>query len=142
MNVWAWVRIMIVAAFILMGLLLPAQPAAKPPIQWQDLGIIFAFIPVGLLFVVGLQALNRRSAIVWRYPSWWVNPFNVSEPLQFFHLGGYSFLAYGMGVLLQLSISNRLFYPEAFIGLIIGAGALLGVHICTLVFRRKMKDST
>ena len=102
------------------------------------LAVVSLFGIVGLLFVIGIQASNPLSAKSWRYPSWSANPFSLSEPLQFFHLAGYFFLAMVLGRVAQLvvtgeSVGFELLFPVAF-----GSGCIVGVHVCTMVFRKKM----
>jgi hypothetical protein len=117
---------------------MPPEPAAVPPVEWDALPVVLVLIPFSLLFVIWLQYINPRSAPVWRYPEWKINPFKLSEPLQFFHLGAFVCLAQGIGFLVKLAITRTPVFPEALIGVIMGAGTLLGVRLCTLVFRKKM----
>jgi hypothetical protein len=50
---------------------------------------------IAMVFVVGLQAINSRSAAVWTKPDWRVNPFSLKQPLQFFHMTGFTALSPG-----------------------------------------------
>ena len=138
MKTWAIVRGALLAAAFLQGALGNQVLAPAEGVSVPLLFLVFGFGIIGMLFVVGVQRLNPRSAQSWRYPNWSVNPFSLREPLQFFHLGGFFFLACGgggtLGQLLrgeQLGLAN-LFLPA------FGAGLLGGVYVCTLVFRSKM----
>jgi len=102
-----------------------APPPEDSPLP--ILGVIFIFGVVGMLFVVGIQAVNPRSASVWRYPSWSINPFLLKEPLQFFHFGGYYFLALGVGVLVRHLVTPHTIGPDSFFLLSLALGMLAGV---------------
>jgi hypothetical protein len=140
MNTWFMVRAGLVgAAFVLAALstqaLAPVGGASVPMLL-----AVFAFGIVGMLFIVGVQRLNPRSARVWRYPNWSINPFVLREPLQFFHLGGFFFLAGGAGSALgQLFRGQALGLASLFLPAF-GAGILIGVYACTFVYRAKMES--
>lgn len=142
MNSWAWIRFALVIAGFVGSLFMPPEPAAVPSLQWGTLAVVIVLMPVSLLFVVWLQFINPRSAAVWRYPRWGINPFMFSEPLQFFHLAAFVCLAQGLGFLIKLGMTRTPVFPEALIGLIMGVGMLLGLRLCTVVFRRKMAHGT
>jgi hypothetical protein len=63
----------------------------------------------------------------------------MREPLQLFHLGGFVFLAAGVGALLRASLTSRVLTVEPIIFTFGGFGILAGVWCCTRVFRRKME---
>jgi hypothetical protein len=92
-----------------------------------------------ILFVVGLQAVNPWSASVWRRPSWCLNPFQAKEPLQFFHLGAFHFMAGGVVGLAAALFRGPAGVPLAVSLIAIGCGIWLGVRLCMVVFRRKMQ---
>lgn len=142
MKTWPILRVILILAALLQGLLLDgvAPPPEDSPLP--ILGVIFIFGVVGMLFVVGIQAFNPRSASVWRYPSWSINPFLLKEPLQFFHFGGYYFLALGVGVLVRHLVTSHTVGPDSFFLLSLALGILAGVWACTIVFRRKMSHGT
>jgi len=139
MNAWPFIRGGLVAASFLGG-------ALGTDRRYVDFGYgllemaaaVFVFGIVGMLFVVGIQAFNPRSDVEWSYPSWTSNPFKLGQPLQFFHLCGYFFLAAGVGALLRAFFvhATLLVEPVAFASW--GAGILAGVWCCTRAFRRKM----
>ncbi len=138
MNNWLIVRLAIVALSLLDGVVSDhlVQPFEGAPAFL--LLIVFGFGVVGMLIVVGIQRINPSSSSIWRYPSWSINPFLLREPLQFFHLGGFFFIALGTGSVLRSLYSEQslnialLFLP------VLGVGILVGVYTCTLVFHSKM----
>jgi FtsH-binding integral membrane protein len=140
MNHWTWMRITLVVVSFISAFFMPLAPAASPPVEWSVLLVMLILIPFSLLFVIWLQFINPRSAPLWRYPEWNVNPFKFSEPLQFFHLGAFLLLAGGTGDLIKLAITRAPIFPEALVGPIVGAGVLLGIKLCTIVFRNKMSN--
>ena len=138
MTPWAYLRLAIVAASFVGGAFGASRLSDQGVPTFQSLLFIFAGGIFGMLFVIGIQRMNPRSAAAWRYPSWLVNPFTMREPLQFFHLGGYFFLASGVGSLLRWYFvrTTPLFEPLLFTAW--GCGVLIGVRLCTIVFRGKM----
>lgn len=139
MRVWLIVRWALITASAVGAFFVPLGPQASPPIGWSALLAIFAFCPIGLLFVLGLQVINPRSAKAWLHPSWHLNPFNFRQPLQFFHLGAYVCLAQALVVLVRLVVSQTSFYIEALVPLAMAAGVLLGLKLVMLVFRAKIE---
>jgi hypothetical protein len=83
MNTWFLVRLFLIGVALLQGAL--SNQALAPPegVSATLVLAIFVFGFVGMLFIVGIQRFNPRSAAVWRYPAWTVNPFLLREPLQF-----------------------------------------------------------
>lgn len=92
-NVWLVIR----AAVLLLGILSAQSfvPGPKSPFAGGSdtlLLVFFGFGVIAMLLVVGLQAINPQSAGVWTKPNWYVNPFSLKQPLQFFHLMGFYFI--------------------------------------------------
>lgn len=139
MNSWSALRVILIFAALLQGTFMEgvAPPPEDSPLP--ILAFIFFFGILGMLFVVGIQAINPRSANVWRHPSWHINPFLIKEPLQFFHFGGHYFLALGIGVLIRHSVISPPLGPNSFFLLSLASGMLVGVWACTVAFRRKMR---
>ncbi len=142
MSKWKLLRIGLIVFVAVSSLFTPLEPQAKPPIGWAELGAIFIFIPLGLLFVIGIQAVNPLSAKVWRKPDWNLNPFNLRDPVQFFYFGAFLMLAQGIVTLCRFPFSNASFYPESLIPLVMGVGMLLSVQIIMFAFRSKYCENT
>lgn len=142
MKTWVIVRVILLILAFFQGVF-SSQVSAPPEGGTTTLLLsVFGFGVFGMLFVVGIQRINPRSAPIWRYPSWFINPFLLSEPLQFFHLGGYFFLVIGAGsVLRQLFLGQDLGLSILFMPAF-GAGILSGVYACTFVYRGKMQRLT
>jgi hypothetical protein len=135
---WFYIRLAIVAAAFLGGILGQGRDLNTGYTAAQLAMATFAFGVFAMQFVIGIQAFNARSAPVWRYPSWRANPFTMREPLQFFHLGGYYFLASGVGGLLHVAVDGSLPVTEPIMFASTGAGVICGVWLCCRLFRRKM----
>jgi hypothetical protein len=139
MSAWSYVRGATVTASFLGGLFGTARSVDFGMPLSYIAAAVFAFGVVGMLFVIGIQAFNPRSDAIWSYPGWVLNPFTMRQPLQFFHFGGYSFLAAGIGALLRSVFVRGTPLVEPIVFAFWGAGILVGVWCCTRVFRRKMK---
>jgi len=137
MNIWIAVRTIIILAAVIGSLFTPLGPQAQPPIEWDILWVFAVFCPMGLLFIIGLQYLNPKSAPIWSRPSWRENPFNFRNPLQFFHLGAYVFVAQGIVTLLRVMASSVKIYPEVFVFIIIGLSTIVGLKLCVILFKGK-----
>ena len=142
-NKWFCIRMTLVLAGGYSGLSITSPDVvASSNVDWEACLIIVLFAPLALLLVVGIQAINPCSAKVCRKPSWTINPFLFKEPLQFFHLGAYHFMAGGIVGSLSLFYRGTEAAPLAMLMLSIGAGVWLGVQLCILIFRKKMGNST
>jgi hypothetical protein len=138
MKTWFIVRLALVAASFLQGAFIDLPLALSEDVSAQSLLFIFGFGILGMLFVVGFQRFNPRSAPTWRYPSWHINPFLLREPLQFFHLGAFIMFAVVAGDALRSVILGQPLQLSLLLPLVFGAGILVGVYACTFVFRSKM----
>ena len=141
MNVWTIIRLALVVLAAVAPFFLPTESQPFQSITWQFLVVIVVALPLMLLFIVGIQAINPYSAPVWNRPSWSVNPFSTREPLQFFYFAAFVFVASGIGAVARLLALGVGSYVEALLPLVIGFGVLLGVALCMLVYRSKMAKS-
>ena len=137
---WLYARIGLVTVGGLSGISITSpEVVAKSNVDWSACVVLFLVCPFMLLFVVGIQAVNPLSAAVWRKPSWYINPFLVKEPLQFFHLAAFHFMVGGLVGIATLPFRSASAAPLAISLLSIGAGVWLGVGLCMLVFSKKME---
>ena len=141
MNIWRYIRIAAVVAFFIGGLL-GDHRKVDPGYSLGFIAIfLFSGMALGMLFVIGIQAFNPRSAPTWRYPRWGYSPFGMREPLLFFHFGGCLFLASGIGGLLRFAVDRSTPLFDTVMIASGGAGILAGVWLCTLIFHRKMEPN-
>jgi len=104
---------------------------------------IFAllFYPLGLIFVIGIQAVNPFSAPRWTKPSWRSNFLNLRDPLHFFHFFAFAGLAGAAGSALgSLAVQGRLDFLVVAMQALAGLGILAGVRLCLRVYRFKYQD--
>ena len=106
---------------------------------------LFGFLAffVGL-FVQGWFFIYRGGTrYIWRRPSWYENPFSNpfmhTQPLQFFHMGGFAFMAMGLVMLASGRWDWSRGVPSALIVFGSGLGVWTYVSAFCLVFGRKME---
>ncbi len=141
-RVWFFGRLVVLVVCFLGGLLGDQRQEFQQPLTLNLVAYLFFFTTFGMLFVIGLQRWNPRSAAVWRYPSWSSNPFTSREPLQFFWFGGSFLLASGMGAMVRDLLSKPAPLFESGMLVTFGTGTLVGVWLCTVVFRGKMERAS
>lgn len=84
-----------------------------------------------------------RRVEPWMLPSWFLNPFQLSQPFQFFQLAGFGLLALGFSQALHREVDGRSLHPagwpvEALAGAF-GIGILLGIHWATRAYRSRFQ---
>jgi len=127
MKFLRWIIIGVLIAGVLSGpSALEAGAAAQPPIAWSDIPFVFFGSVFGMLFVIGIQLFRSDSK-----PSLWALYFFVPVSLWFASSG----LSAAILAIARGSVS-----PSAFLFVSVGAGALLGVWACWLIFRRRFKN--
>ena len=115
------------------------QSHAIPQIEGKALIVALIFGVLSIQFVLGIQALNKKSAEVWNKPSWKENPFSLKQPLQFFHLGGWFFVVSSfMSVVLTWS-QNPEYILDSLMPFCLGVGIIGGVHLSRILFKNKFK---
>jgi hypothetical protein len=140
MNKWVIVRLVVTALAAAQGVLsgdswLPAHPVTVLLL----LGML-AYGVVAVPVVVWAQKLNPRNKPVWHFPSWRRNPLTLRDPMQFFHMVGFVFVAAGLGVAghdlwngLPLTLPHGVL--PAF-----GVGMIIGCYVAARLFRRQLES--
>ena len=136
-NIWLLVR----ALMLVLGMLSANSfvPSPQSPFVGGSITLLLVFFVFGVIsmvFVLGLQATNPRSAAVWTKPDWHENPFSLKQPLQFFHMSGYYLIAAGGGAIVLAHI-RHLSGLEPLLPIALGVGVLVGIRCCELLYRRK-----
>jgi hypothetical protein len=135
---WFYVKIAVVGIGFIFGLLSPFLGSSEAEyIDIMDCLIVLIFCPVGLLFVIGIQAINPISGKIWTKPSWESNPFNFKDPLHFFHLGALNILATSVGSFISTFFQNPTLWFPVFLYFFAGAGTLAGVQLCQFIYKKK-----
>ena len=135
---WFYVRIVIVGIGSLSGLLssLPGSSDSQY-IDILDCIIVLILCPLGLLFIIGIQAINPYSEKVWIKPSWESNPFNLKDPLHFFHLAAFHIMAGTIGSLISLIFQGTKLWLPILFYICAGASTWLGVQLCQFAYKKK-----
>jgi hypothetical protein len=141
MNKWIWltVRLAITALAATEGALngdnwLPARPVtALWLLGWVAYGVIA--VPV----VVWAQRLNPRNKPVWHFPAWTRNPLTLRDPMQFFHMIGFVFLAAGLGVAGRALWSAEMLRIAHVVVPAVGVGIIAGSYVAARLFRQQLE---
>lgn len=112
---------------------------STPSITYTQILIITLLIPLSLIFVIGIQYFNKHSGKIWKYPSWSLNPFNFTQPLQFFHFATFMLIPFGLSSSFSLLWNGFDYASEAILPLTLGCGLLIGLHLCLYVFQNKIE---
>jgi hypothetical protein len=119
-----------IGAFILGGVsgssALQTAQIADPPISWGDIPFIFFGTALGLVFVLGLQILRRKS-------KWAHCGIRIFMPITLFVLGA-------GGVALAICTFRSAVIPASLFFLSAGAGLLVGLGISSMLFQWKFKQ--
>jgi len=142
MNLWSFVRSAVIGFAGISSAFSPVNPSASAVVGWEAVAVGFVFFPVIVFIGLGVLLPFSRKRLKWRAPSWNVNPFDFSQPEQFFHMAGYGMLAIGAGsVVAELwgtgAISASAMAPAA-----IGVGVLVGLQLLGLIARRQGKPES
>ncbi|MBW7930456.1 MAG: hypothetical protein H3C57_04010 [Gammaproteobacteria bacterium] len=138
MSNWKIFRMATVAAAFAAGLMGAQAALVSQRIPWITLFAMFAASIPAMLLIIWLQRINPWSAPAWRFPDWALNPFQLREPLQFFHFTGYLIFAAGLGGIVGGMYGSHAITANNQMLVAIGLGQLAGVYACTIVFRTKM----
>jgi len=138
MNNWKMFRMSAVAVAFAAGLMGAQATLVSQRIPWIILLAMFAASIPAMLLIIWLQRINPWTAATWQFPDWALNPFQLREPLQFFHFTGYLIFAAGLGGIVGGMYGSHAITANNQMLVAIGLGQLAGVYACTIVFRTKM----
>jgi hypothetical protein len=140
--VWLSVRIVIVLYCLVAG--------------WRGFGEPVSIPGAILVFAALWGAIGTRYGIVqaytstsrtepWLLPSWFLNPFQRSQPFQFFQLFGLSAVAFGLPQVLRALVNGKPFsfgdWPPEMFGAAFGLGILLGIYWAVSAYRSKFQHA-
>ena len=136
MNKWVIVRLVVLAVAAAEGVMngwLPDRPVT--PLL---LAGMVAYGVIAVPIVVWAQRLNPRNKPVWHFPSWRRNPLTLRDPMQFFHMAGFVFIAFGLGVAgRDLRFGEPLRLPHAVLPAF-GVGMIIGCYVAARLFRKHL----
>jgi hypothetical protein len=108
--------------------------------SWLFLVEMVVIVAFRIVFVISIQANNCNALAKWQCPSWYVNPFNYREPLQFFDAASYYFLATGFTALILAFTESPFLWAWA-LPLSIGVGIMIGVRLSLLIFKNRLNPT-
>lgn len=136
---WRKVRI---AFYLLTAVLSAASESVADEVEWWSVPLVLLFSVVSVVILVGIQAVNPLSAREWRPPSWDATPFDLGQPLQVVHFGGWWFVVGGCGMLASSVLHASGNWGSTGIVLAAGIGLLFGVRLCERVFTSKVQSAS
>ncbi len=140
MTKWTLVRFAIIFAGVVLAVWQgPTTNHAKPPIDCEALILAFVFGVLGLQFILALQAVNKKSSVVWSTPSWKENPFSLKQPIQFFYLAGWFFVVPPFVTVVLTWLNKPEYILDSLMPFFFGIGILCGVQLSKIIYKRKYK---
>jgi hypothetical protein len=138
MNKWVIVRVVMLVVAAAEGAINRWVP--ERPVTVLLLVGMVAYGVVAVPVVVWAQRLNPRNKPVWHFPSWQRNPVTLRDPMQFFHMAGFVFVAFGLGVAgyslwLGLPLRSQQAELPAF-----GVGMVIGSYVAARLFRKLLES--
>ena len=131
---WLVARILFVGYWAYAGWRGMTPSSATSTFQLSITHLLFALVAsaVGTRFWVARTYLKPERTEPWLTPSWYESPIQPSQPFQFFHLCGVSFIAMALVALLRgpmssVEAASESLPPELFAGAG-GLGVLAGIY--------------
>jgi hypothetical protein len=143
-NKWFILRLAIIGLFASGGLSFPHSNNDEA-MPWLFVPFVFFGSFLGLFIQAWIGISRGGARYVWRRPSWYANPFTNpfinTQPLQFFHIGAFCFMAFGIVTLIFGSWNWHHYAPLPLFPFSCGLGIWASVHVICLVFRKRMDAS-
>jgi hypothetical protein len=137
--IWFSVRLVIIAYCVVSGWRGFGQQAVSVP----GAALAFALLwgAVGTRFWIVQAYTSVRRTEPWLRPSWFVDPFQRTQPFQFFHLAGIAFLVFGASRVLARLVSRNTVsfaeWPPEGIATAFGLGILIGIYWTIAAYRSR-----
>src|ERR1700722_6118023 len=140
-NKWFALRLAIIGFFAFEGIFIPQSDDRIP---WLIVPFAFFGSFFGLFIQTWIGISRGGMRYVWRRPSWYsnpfTNPFTKTEPLQFFHMGAFCFMALGVVALIFTSWNWHNGAPLPLFPFSAGFGIWVSVRFFCLIFHKKMDE--
>ena len=108
--------------------------------------VIVLFTLLSTRYVILQAYTDADRTEPWLLPSWFLNPFQRSQPFQFFHLAGLSFVLFGSVGTLRAAIGGKRIssgaWPAEALAAAFGLGILLGIYWATRAYRSRFQPVT
>jgi len=149
-RAWRRARVALCALSFISGLLAPFLLAGQAGLFTGFAGLFIAvstfvamivFVPVSIVAVVAFQTLNPLQMRPWTRPCWNACFLNPQDPLQVFHAVGHAALWAGLAWTVAGLFYNPIIALQGLACACGGASALLGVRICTILFRDRFEPT-
>ena len=135
-----WILFKVVLIIIGFGMSLylgPITTHAKPPITLHMLIIPIIF---GIIFLQIAIVFAGNKKEKWKKPSWHSNPFNLSQPVQFFHFAGWFTLISTLPTILLTLIKANNYIYDSLMPFALGIGVTVGVYLSMVIFKGKYES--
>jgi len=136
-KIWLFVRVV----FMIIGAIQGVH-ASIPEISWW-VGVLITSLaglflgPVSMISIMALQSVNPMSAERWYKPSWYLNPFRLRDPIQFFHFATWYATVFFIAAIMRNALLGRTVMVFAFMVSMTCIGAFIGLSLCQRIFRNK-----
>ena len=137
---WKIVRILFIAFWVVAGL---GNGLQQRPLAVAHLVFFLILGALQTRFLLIRSYKKLPDSVVWLKPSWTLNPFLLNQPLQFFHLFGYSIVLFSLSSFIRKTIELHSLPPDIPVEFLAGAwglGILLGIQWSLYSFRTKFKN--
>ena len=144
-NAYLWLTIRLaILAFWTVGGWFGFRETIPAPAFILVVTLLFTLLSTRYAVVQEYTDVDRTEP--WFMPSWFLNPFQRSQPFQFFHLAGLSFLLFGCVGIAHASIGGARFsfeaWPAEALAAAFGLGILLGISWATRAYRSRFQQVT
>ena len=140
-NKWFILRLAIIGFFGVGGISFP-HPDDRVP--WLIVPFAFFAAFFGPLVQAWIAIARGGTRYIWRRPSWYANPFTnpfrKTEPLQFFHMGAFAFMAFGVISLIFGSWDWHHGAPLPLFPFSAGFGIWAFIRVFCFLFGKKMDE--
>lgn len=141
LNKWLILKIVLILIGVCLAIYKGALTSySNPPSTVNSIFELVFMEIIGFQFLIGMQAFNKKSDELWFKPSWLCNPFNASQPLCFFHFGGWFILLSTFPTVLFTYFQSPIYIYDALTPFLLGIGILPSVKVSEFLFRFKFKN--
>jgi len=135
---WIFFKIaLIIIGFGMSIYLGPITTHAKPPIT---LPMLIAPIIFGIIFLQIAIVFAGSKKKRWKKPSWYSNPFNLNQPVQFFHFAGWFMAISTLPTIILTFLKANNYIYDALMPFALGIGVTIGVYLSMVIFKGKYES--
>ena len=148
MSMWRTIRIAGMALCLIGGALIVFSGHQTGQDEVPFAFIMFSillpliFFPLAMVMGISIQSINPFQNKPWTIPNWDSNFFSLTNPLHFFHTAAFFMASSAVGTLLASFFTGSSTFIIGLEGLSGSAGILLGVKLCTKIYRKKFQPKS